>query len=68
MKVGAHPLLVAAAFGLLGPAALLDDPDDARERCVGEPCVGCDCGMQPGVEIVKDELPMVIVPGGLDVL
>lgn len=25
MKISAHPLIVAAAFGLLGPAALADD-------------------------------------------
>lgn len=28
MKLGAHPLVVAVAFGLLGPNALADDGDD----------------------------------------
>lgn len=40
MKVAAHPLIVAAAFGLLGPAALAEDErDDAKK-----PCAHCDCG------------------------
>ncbi len=36
MKIAAHPLIVAAAFGLLGPAALAEDELDAG-------CEHCDC-------------------------
>jgi hypothetical protein len=34
MKISAHPLIVAAAFGLLGPAALIDD--DAAEDTIDD--------------------------------
>lgn len=69
MKVGAHPMLVAAALGLLGPAAL-EESEDRRQ-----PCVGCDCGLQAActsadsldqaelTDAVTDEMPMIIVPG-----
>jgi hypothetical protein len=79
VKVGAHPLLVAAAFGLLGPAALFDEPEDRRE-----PCAGCDCGLRApctveetlegglsaSLEVApsEDEFPMVIVPGLLELI
>lgn len=39
MKIGAHPLIVAAALGLLGPAALAEDDapsDDALEGIAGQ--------------------------------
>ncbi|MCB9663188.1 MAG: hypothetical protein H6732_03675 [Alphaproteobacteria bacterium] len=47
MKVGAHPLVVAVALGMLSPAALAAADGEA---CEGErarttaPCDGCDCG------------------------
>ena len=40
MKVAAHPLIVAAAFGLLGPAALAVDERDEDQGI----CEHCDCG------------------------
>lgn len=46
MKVGAHPLVVAAALGLLGPLALAED-DARRGDAAGTPrvpCAGCTCG------------------------
>lgn len=42
MKVGAHPLVVAVALGLLNPMALAEEV--ARGRARGEPrapCAGC---------------------------
>lgn len=42
MKVGAHPLLVAVALGLLGPNALAAEPEEMDAR--SGPCEGCDCG------------------------
>ena len=46
MKVGAHPLLVAVALGLLGPSALpsADDAGPARATPRTAPCDGCTCG------------------------
>lgn len=41
MKVGAHPLVVAAAFGLLGPLALAED--DVCAEPTPAPCKGCTC-------------------------
>lgn len=49
MKVGAHPLLVAVALGLLGPNALAAESDrnlDGEDERSG-PCEGCDCGAGP---------------------
>lgn len=40
MKVAAHPLLVAAAFGLLGPAAM----DDRDELVFSDENGWADCG------------------------
>jgi len=38
MKVSAHPMMVAVALGLLGPASLAMAADDAEPR----PCEDCD--------------------------
>lgn len=47
MNVGAHPLVVAVALGMLSPAALAgaEDPscNGAAPRTL-TPCSGCDCG------------------------
>ena len=48
MKVAAHPLLVAAAMGLLGPAALIDDERDELPELRledDEGCIDCDDGV-----------------------
>lgn len=37
MKLTAHPLIVAAALGLLGPAALAEDEVETESA----PCEGC---------------------------
>ncbi len=48
MKVVAHPLIVAAALGLLGPAALADDEPENRRK----PCATCgpDASRAPSPE------------------
>lgn len=43
MKLGAHPLIVAAAFGLLGPLALAEDEEEQCEPQPRAPCKGCTC-------------------------
>ncbi len=48
MKIAAHPLIVAAAFGLLGPAALADDEMDAS-------CEHCDCSAPSQCDVLDDE-------------
>lgn len=35
-RIAVHPLVVAAAFGLLGPAAMADDLDDGEFLSVDE--------------------------------
>jgi hypothetical protein len=51
MKLGAHPLIVAAALGLLGPLALAEDEEEPCERRPRTPCKGCTCDRAaPGVE------------------
>ena len=48
MKVGAHPLLVAVALGLLGPNALAAESERESDRDsdrLSGPCEGCDCGV-----------------------
>lgn len=42
MKIAAHPLVVAAAFGLLGPVALEEREDDC-EAPKATVCEDCDC-------------------------
>jgi hypothetical protein len=44
MKIGAHPLVVAVALGLLGPSALAEDSDDEIVGDRGDACEGCTCG------------------------
>lgn len=40
MKVGAHPLVVAVALGLLGPAALAEESEEELEAAAR--CDTCD--------------------------
>jgi len=48
MKVGAHPMVVAVALGLLGPASL--EVSETRER---RPCEGCT-GDERGDDVGSD--------------
>ncbi len=50
MKLGAHPMVVAVAFGLLSPLALAEEVIGG-ERCsapVRTACEGCTCGAPEG--------------------
>lgn len=48
MKLSAHPLIVAAALGLLGPAALAEDEIETEVA----PCEGCP--PEPSEPAVKE--------------
>lgn len=41
MKIGAHPMVVAVALGLLGPDVLREDAERPSR------CATCDCGAEP---------------------
>lgn len=43
MNVGAHPLIVAVAMGLLGPLALAEEDRSECEAPRPVPCPGCTC-------------------------
>ncbi len=56
MKVAAHPLVVAAALGLVGPGALELDLDEGRE------CSGCVDQVIPSRNHELSELYTVPAP------
>lgn len=51
MKIAAHPLVVAAALGLLGPAALVEDDKSTKT----DPCAQCDCGAAAIADCMPEE-------------
>jgi hypothetical protein len=63
MKVDAHPLVVAVALGMLGPAALLDEDDRDEAECLGceleDDKVVTTEGWQPGPAPSADEFHRV---------
>jgi hypothetical protein len=52
MKVGAHPLVVAVALGLLGPNALAEEREEREERREEIQCEACDGSC---VQVCEDE-------------
>jgi len=68
MKVGAHPLLVAVALGLLGPNALAAESDRESERDgdrLSGPCAGCDCNAGSCADDLADADPVDALSFGL---
>jgi hypothetical protein len=53
MKVAAHPMLVAVAFGLLGPAALAAESGDDDDTVTPRPA-GTDPSRAPSVGDLDD--------------
>lgn len=76
MKVGAHPLVVAVALGLLGPHALAEDDrsEGGREgaSCTDDrlegagACSDCDCGR--AAPVAADPLDVQAVASAWDAL
>jgi hypothetical protein len=73
MKIGAHPLIVAAALGLLGPAALAEDDapsDEAPEGIAGQwvlagPATDVpSADAAPALEIIPFEGRLLVDDGG----
>jgi hypothetical protein len=71
MKIGAHPLVVAAALGLLGPAALADDdlpPPDGADGIAGQwvlaRAASPGVAAAPALEIIPFEGRLLVDDGG----
>ena len=51
MNIGAHPLVVAVALGLLGPHALAEETEEEGSVPTSTACEGCTCGAVDGLEM-----------------